>query len=201
MVLSNFRTEIAFHRGYRAEEIIAKILRDEGYYVVFLADNQERGQNGAPGARNRDDFITLPDLAVFLRGKQGYVEIKFKASADFTVLTGREEHGIGKRKWEMYCKIQKETGSLVYLFIYEGNSGAILYATIDELAPLMREYNGDKMDPGGMVFFARASFDLWGKIAVVDGQIYDQLWLFSEDEGDKLFKLQRKFSQEHTCKP
>ncbi len=210
-----FEQSKEYRIGYNAESILAQILREEGYYTIFTADVKERGRNGAPGARSGSGFITLPDLDVGKNGYRGFVEVKYKYKADFTTITRRHEHGIGWNKFEMYRKAQQQFGCDVFLFIYEGKDGVILYNRLDILLPkrnyyikrtgqfsfyfqergerhsIARRYHGDKMDRGGMIFFPRASFSLWGKISQMEDVIYTQLDLFStsRDEGDKLFQI------------
>lgn len=193
---ANFKAE-NIYKGDRAEDVIAFILRAEGYYVVITADLQERNTNGAPGARSDDNFITLPDLDVAKKGYRGWCEVKYKKAYSFTRITQRPEHGIGLRKFKMYQRIQQETGTPVYLFVYEADSGAVLYNHIDILLAeeFYRIYNGNKMDSGGMIYFARSNFNLWGKVALIGKDIYQQLDLFSltdtKGQGNKLFDFIR----------
>lgn len=188
---TDFYSSKSFSKGYRAETILAQVLRADGYYVVILADNQERGQNGAPGARNGDQFITLPDFQILKRGHIAYAEIKFKSEATWTRTLQQEDHGIGLLKWKMYQRIERESGLPVYLFIYEGDSGAVLYNRLQNLAKVARFSDTDKMDRGGMVFFPRASFGLWGHIAVLKGELWRQVGLLTlEEERDKLFAFE-----------
>lgn len=196
---TSFKAE-NIYKGDRAEDIIAFILRAEGYYVVITADLQERNTNGAPGARNDDSFITLPDLDVAKKGYRGWCEVKYKGASTFHRITQRDEHGIGIRKFKMYQRIQQETGTIVYIFVYEANSGAVLYNSLDVLLTdgFFRTWTGKRKkgnDKGGMIYFARSNFNLWGKVALLGKDIYQQLDLFSltdtKGQGDKLFDVIR----------
>lgn len=187
----NFRSTEEWHKGERAEDVIKGVLRRDGFYVYALSDISERGNPGAPGARNDNDFITLPDLDISGNGWRGFAEVKGKSEPTFTRKTGQYDHGIPLSSYRMYRKIKEETGSPVFLFIYEFKSGAILFSEIDDLK--VRIYDKDKMSKGGMAFFSRSSFDLWGKVALVNGTQANQLDFFPiiEGEGRNLFKLTR----------
>lgn len=74
------------------------------------------------------------------------------------MLTRREEHGIGIVSWRHYWTIQERTKCEVWLFIVEGKTGLLLSQSLTVLERESRYYRGDKMDPGGMVFFDRAAF-------------------------------------------
>ncbi len=214
-MIGEFEKTEEFYKGHKAESVIAQMLRDEGYYVIVNADLKERGRSGAPGARKKNGFITLPDLDVAKNGYRGFVEVKYKTKADYTTVTNRDEHGIGLNSFKKYREAQRQFGSEVLIFILEGQSGAILYNTIAILLPdvdyhierkgtlsfvykeqgekhsLARIYHGNAMDYGGMIFFPRSSFGLWGKIALLGEEVWTQIGLFDEikGEGEKLFKV------------
>lgn len=187
----NFRSTEEWHKGERAEDVIKRVLREEDFYVYALSDISERGNPGAPGARNDHDFIVLPDLDISGKGWRGFAEVKGKSEPTFTRTTGQYEHGIPLNSYKMYQRIKEETGAPVFLFIYEFKSGAILFSEIDDLET--RIYYGNKMSKGGMAFFFRSSFDLWGKVALVNGTQANQLDFFPiiEGKGRNLFKLTR----------
>lgn len=207
-----------FVKGYKAEGVIADLLRSEGCYVIITADVKMRNGNKAPGATNGSGgFITLPDLDVANQGYRGFVEIKYKSKASFTTITGRLEHGVGYGNFLAYQKASKEFGVPTFLFIYEGDSGAVLFNRIDillperdyhiekngamnliyqaegESSPVARVYAGGAMNRGGMIFFPRSAFDLWGRVAIMEDNIYTQLGFFDsiDGEGDRTFEIVR----------
>jgi hypothetical protein len=103
----------------------------------------------------------VPDLDISKDGVRRWAEVKTKAAATYTRVTGRYEHGVPKRHYESYLKVQEITGCPVWLFVYEENTGTILCGRLDDLARVRREYVGDKMSRGGMVFFPRSAFKLY----------------------------------------
>lgn len=186
--LQSLTDKVEFRRGYNAESVLADCLRDDGYFVHITADLEERGHRGAPGARSGNNFITLPDLDVASKGHRAFVEVKYKSEASFTIKTGRYEHGFGLRKYRMYCQAQQTYGTPVYIAVIEGKTGAVLMATLDELG-VPRIYDGNKMDAGGMAFFPRGAFGLWGYVRTYTGQLPLGIPL---DKGDgDLFKVAR----------
>jgi len=219
--INSIETTREFYVGSSAEAVIIFLLRDAGYYVIDLANTRERGRNGAPGARNNGKFITLPDLDIGKMGYRAFAEVKFKEDYTFTRLTGVKDHGIGLRNWKMYLEASKQFGVETLIFIYEGTSGDILFNSISNLTPTgkdyridprgintcyydksdgslrFRIYRGEKMDPGGMVFFPWDSFERWGNIALLGDEIYKQLSfddlvnIKAVDEGDKVFRVLR----------
>jgi hypothetical protein len=98
--VNTFEQTEEYRKGFDTESTLAQILRDDGYFVVITADVKERGKNGAPGARSKEKFITLPDLDVAKNGHRGFVEVKYKYEADFTTVTNRLEHGIGLNQFK-----------------------------------------------------------------------------------------------------
>lgn len=179
-------------KGNQGEEIVAHLLRKDGYYVTCLSDIRERGRSGAPGATTQKDFLTLPDLQASSQGYTGYCEVKWKTRADFTRITQREEHGIDKICWDHYQEIRDKTGLSVFLFIYERKTGAVLYENITTLGKVKR-YT-PKMGRGGMIFFPRATFNLWGRVVPLEEGLFIQLDMFRKiggNSGDKLFGLIR----------
>jgi hypothetical protein len=178
-------------KGDQGEQIVAHILRKSNYFVICLSDINEQGRGGAPGMRNNQTFHTLPDLQVALQGKLGFCEVKWKTKADWTRITQQEEHGIDKVCWDHYCQVSKQTGTDVFLFIYERKSGAVLYNHINFLRKVIRYTS--KMGRGGMCFFPRSSFYLWGRVIQVGKNYYHQLDAFQmlglEGDGDKLWGI------------
>lgn len=188
----NFKPDLVL-KGNQGEQIVSFLLRKDGYFVTCLSDINEQGIGGAPGMKTDKDFLILPDLQAALRGKIGYCEVKWKTEATFTRITQREEHGVDKRNWDHYYMVQSETGIPVYLFIYERKTGAVLYSLIEHLSGVSRYTS--KMGKGGMIFFPRASYALWGRVAQLGGHFAVQLDMFErmnlEGEGDKLFGVVR----------
>jgi hypothetical protein len=182
-------------KGNQGEQIVAALLRKEGYFVTCLSDINEQGKNGAPGMRSDNEYLILPDLQVALNGRLGYCEVKWKTKPDWTVITNQNEHGIDKHCWDHYQMVRIKTGADVFLFIYERKSGLVLYNHIDFLDSIKRfAPNWGKVDrmgnrKGGF-FFPWLSFHKWGIVIPVNEEIYIQATMFSpkiEGQGDRLF--------------
>ena len=77
--------------------------------------------------------LVLPDLDVSKSGKRLWVEVKHYTNTPFNRKFGIYVHGIKKRHYEHYLKVQKETGNIIYLFISEIKNNCLLYSKLDEL--------------------------------------------------------------------
>src|SRR5690606_7501752 len=110
------------------------------------------------------EAFPVPDLDIARGGIRRWAEVKTKAAATYTRLTGRLEHGIPKRHYRAYKRVQEITGCEVWLFIYEEDTGDVLCAKLDELEAVKREYDGPKMSRGGMVFFPRDAFLVFANV-------------------------------------
>jgi hypothetical protein len=156
--MTSFSERLAFGRS--AEETVAHLLQHRfGCHVVPVYDYNANDK--APRLQGAADSFALPDLDVSRNGVRSWVEVKTKSNAGSpTRLTGQDEHGFSWRLFEHYRRVQRITGTPVYIFILELRSGDLLCQSLDTLDRVKRVYEGDKMDRGGTVFFPRASFDL-----------------------------------------
>lgn len=154
------RDSESFRRGRVAEVLCAAVLRSKGHFVIPTYDYS--GEDGARAPIMASDYcgVVLPDLMAAKRGQVAHFEIKLKARADFTYSTGRLEHGVGLRRWRDYLRVEQEFGSRLWLWICEPATGDILSCSRAELSKHARIYRGEKMDPGGMIFFPRSIFTL-----------------------------------------
>jgi hypothetical protein len=152
-----FRSSPKFLCGREAELLVAAWCRDRGYYVIPSYDYSGPDGARAPMAQGSKDAIILPDLQIAAAGRSKWAEVKAKGSANYTITTGRYEHGIGYRKWGAYRRIQRQTGCFVYLFVVELDRQMVLAESLDVLGP-GRVYRGPKMDLGGMIFWPRQKF-------------------------------------------
>jgi hypothetical protein len=147
-------------KGHNGEKLIARLLRESGWYVLPSYDYNGEDDK-APRLQGARIGFVIPDLDIAKSGNRRWAEVKTKESADFTRITQRLEHGMPLRHYRDYLRVQEITGCEVWLFIYEMATGDVLYAKLDDLAKVGREYHGNKMSPGGMVFFPRDAFELW----------------------------------------
>lgn len=156
-----FRETVEFQRGHNGERMVAELLQQHGWYVIPSYDYAGEDHDKAPRLQGALGGFIIPDLDIAKDGARRWAEVKTKAEATFTRITQRLEHGISKRHYEHYQKVQQITGDEVWLFVVEENTGTVLFAKLDDLEPFKRVYNGDKMSRGGMVFYPRDCFKVW----------------------------------------
>ena len=159
-----FPAEWKFQKARTGERLIASLLQREGWFVIPSYDYSGEDGDKAPRLEGLKAGYVVPDLDVARNGVRRWAEVKTKASAVYTRITKRLEHGIPKRHYGCYLEVQRITGCKVTLFVYEENTGEILFGALDELAKVKREYTGGKMSYGGMVFFPRDAFNLFRRV-------------------------------------
>lgn len=159
---TDFRASPEFKRGRTGERMIASLLQKDGWFIIPSYDYSGEDGDKAPRLEGLQAAYPVPDLDIARDGERRWAEVKTKAAATYTRITGRFEHGIPKRHFESYMRVQKITGCQVWLFIYEENTGKVLYGKLDDLAAVRREYDGGKMSRGGMIFFPRDAFTVYG---------------------------------------
>jgi hypothetical protein len=154
----SFRERAEFLRGRVAEQIVATFLQQRGWYIIPSYDYSGEDGNKAPRIQGLYNGFVLPDLDIAKVGHRKWAEVKAKGRPTFTRITQTYDHGIGYRKWNHYRQIQQLTGCHVWLFIIEENSQLLLAESLDVLS-VGRRYEGDDMDPGGMMFWPRTAFN------------------------------------------
>lgn len=161
MNAGDFQT--ALEHGKQGELLFSFALQEREFFVTHLAAVQN---GGAPRTFGKyGAAIILPDLQAHKNGKTYSIEVKRKAIANPTKINGgRLEHGIGLRKFREYCRYQERTGALFIIGIVEENTGELLARALNNLMN-PRIYVGDKMDPGGMAFWARDDFLSFAQIS------------------------------------
>lgn len=152
----SFRESDEFIRGRTGEHIVATELQLKGWYVVPSYDYSGEDNNKAPKLQGAIASYVLPDLDLSKEGMRRWGEVKTKAEPTFTIMTQQFDHGIDRRHYEQYLKIQRITGTPVFLFIYEECSGDILYLSLNSLDEYKRF--SSRMGRGGMVFWPRDKF-------------------------------------------
>ena len=159
-----FRETEEFRRGRNGERLVAELLQSRGWYVIPSYDYSGEDGDKPPRLQGAVTAFPLPDLDVARDGQRRWAEVKTKKRADYTRITGRLEHGIPKRHYRAYKRVQEITGCEVWLFIYEEETGEVLFAKLDDLEAVKREYDGPKMSRGGMVFYPRDAFNVFARI-------------------------------------
>jgi len=151
--------------GKHGERVVARILRERGWYIVPSYDFT--GTDGAKAPRmigQRLGFV-IPDLDIARGGTRYWVEVKTKTAADFTRLTQRFEHGMQLRHYTDYQRVQQESASPVWIFVLELAASELLFIALDKIEDMKRVYDGRKMGRGGMVYWPRAAMRVLCRIA------------------------------------
>lgn len=139
---------------------MAEWLQKRGWHVIPSYDYAGSENNKAPRLQGEKVAFVIPDLDVSRSGRRFWVEVKSKSNASFTRSTQRLEHGISARHWADYWRVQRETGTVVWLFVVERESGSLIGQTLERLEPMARRYEGSSMGRGGMIFFPRDAFSV-----------------------------------------
>jgi len=156
-----------FQMGRNGEKLTADLLRKRGWYVIPSYDYTGEEGNKAPKLEGQRAAYVIPDLDIAKDGTRRWAEVKTKSGATFTRINNRYEHGIPLRHFQHYLATQRVTGCEVWLFILEQDTGDVLFGRLNDLAEVRREYRGDQMSRGGMVFFPRDAFRLFTTMATV----------------------------------
>jgi hypothetical protein len=155
MTLVPFREREEFKRGRSGEQRVATVLRERGWHVIPSYDYA--GEDEHPPRMEGPQAATyiLPDLDVCKSGDRRWAEVKTKTAPSMGRISGELEHGIPLRHFAHYQAVQRESGSPVYLFIFEEASRKLIYCKFDELGA-GRVSNGAGM--GGMIYWLRRQF-------------------------------------------
>lgn len=154
-----FRDKEEFKRGRNGEQLSAAWLQSSGWYVIPSYDFAGEDGDKAPKMMGPLAGYVLPDLDVCRDGKRFWCEVKTKDEPTFTRITGQHEHGMSLRLFRQYKQVERHTGNKVFVFVYEEKSRWLLCRPLgEEKGPGVRIYNGERMGPGGMIFWPRFSF-------------------------------------------
>lgn len=164
--------------GKMAEELVHRLVRA---WVPSMgtasANDLSQDTNVAPMIRDLRDRegnpipLVLPDFDLAGKGLRAWLEVKARARCgdfdpDSAARTNvKKTTGLVRIPlWQHYVQIQAETGTPVFLAIYEDDQGDILIASLDELnVPYpdgpMSECVGSL---AGHLTFLRDSLEVWG---------------------------------------
>lgn len=168
-----------FLYGRTVEQLIAQFLRERGFYVNPTFDYAGQDGEHAPWLESDADRMPVPDLDVAGEGARRWVEVKGKHKAIWRVDRKQYEHGISLRQFRNYQRVQAQTGTEVWLCIYEQLTGDLLLARIDHLALSFVEgemVKGDQRE-GPMANWPRMVFTCVARIHKARGGIAEQLEL------------------------
>lgn len=174
-------------RGYSdfGEDHIARGLSAKGWFILPYG---KMGKGHAPLAQSCDEAIILPDLQIMAQGKNRWVEVKRKTRPAFMRSERCFKHGFCKRQWDHYRKFEVEAGVETWIFIWEVENRAILYAPISYLkhpqvrkaTPFKEKSSNNRTDfcTHGMVFFRRDDFWVMNESEFLSGT-WNDTWLLT----------------------
>jgi len=153
--MSRFDETAQYLKGLHAQEIVAELLTRAGCYVIKSYDYSGKDGNKAPRMFGAMQSYILPDLDVARNGKRWWAEVKYKDHPNLWRKTNTLEHGIDKRHYDHYLRVQSETGCHVWLFVFEESSQIVLAESLDRLG---EPRFGWQYGHGGMVNWPRDRF-------------------------------------------
>ena len=122
--------------------------------------------NKAPRMQGLSASLVIPDLDIAKGGTRRWAEVKVKATALLWRKTGEYQHGIDRRHYEDYLRVEKITGCHVWLFILEEDTQTILAESLDKLG---EPRFGPQRGKGGMMNWSRERFSMKVAVASVPG--------------------------------
>ena len=153
-------------RGREAEIAVAKWMMRRGWHVVPSYDYAGLDHEKPPRLQGELKGYAIPDLDVSKDGERRWLEVKWKARPSPTYssrLTCRKgivpAHGIARRLVDQYKEVQRITGTAVWIFVVEGESGKWLCQKLDELRA-GKEWSTASALMGNMVFWPRDAFKI-----------------------------------------
>jgi hypothetical protein len=154
----SFKETKEYQIGNQGELKVVEMLQKRGWFVIPSYDYSGDDGNKAPKLQGLCKNLVIPDLDISKNGSRKWAEVKTKNAATYTRITNRYEHGIPLRHFEHYRDVEQITGCEVWLFIFELDTGQVLFQKLCELEKSKRIYDGGKMSWGGMIFFQRDKF-------------------------------------------
>lgn len=113
----NFEKNLEF--GRIAEEEVKDFLVKSGYFVINSYDFTGSNGDKAPRMEGLPGKYVIPDLDASKDGRRIWVECKHYTVAAFNKTREMFVHGIKRKHYNHYKKVEKESGCPVYLFIKE----------------------------------------------------------------------------------
>lgn len=152
----SIRTTEKFQRGRNGERLVADALKERGWMVIPSYDYSGEDDH-APRMEGQAAAYILPDLDICRKGQRRWAEVKTKHAPSLGRISGKLEHGIPLRHFHHYQSVQRETGTEVWLFIYEEAARKLIFEKLDNLGE-GRVSNASSMSRGGMIYWTRDKF-------------------------------------------
>lgn len=148
----NFEQRLEFAKQF--EKAVAAWLQRRGWLVLPTYDFSGKDDDKAPKlmAQQWSKSLIVPDLLA-CRGETHWVEVKYKTHAEWTWMTQRYETGLNLRLWDHYREVWRVSGIKIWIVFVHRDEAEMRCGDIEYLNKLRRVYRGDKMSPGGTIFF------------------------------------------------
>ena len=150
----NFEEKLIF--GREAEKEIELYFIKKGYHVIRSYDYTGEENNKSPKMFSLFKNHVLPDLDISKEKKRVWVEVKHYTYAPLNKKLNKYVHGIKKRHYNDYLKIEEITGNIVFLFIKERQSNNILYEKLNKLKSYPCQCGN--CDSNCLIYFDREDF-------------------------------------------
>jgi hypothetical protein len=161
-----FRESTNFLRGRAGEQTVKCWLQKRGWWVIPSYDYTGENGDKAPRMQGLSSSLIIPDLDIAKTGLRRWAEVKTKTKANHRWTTDTYEHGIDRRHYEHYLRVQEITGAHVWLFIVEENTQTILAESLDRLG---KPRFGCQYGKDGMANWPRDHFSIKVPISGVPG--------------------------------
>ncbi len=162
----SFKSSQRSQWGRWAEEVVARWLRSEGWYVTQTCKIED---GGAPKAIGAISAHVLPDNLCSKNGFSRWGETKFKDSPTFFRARNELRHGVDLNNWNDYLRVETETGIPGDLFLLEWRPNVnseprplLLTMSFRQArnVPVQEIPAGvQSWAPHGMIYWARKSFE------------------------------------------
>lgn len=164
-----FRESPNFLKGRRGEQIVKRWLQARGWWVIDSYDYSGENGDKAPRMKAALQSLIIPDLDIAKNGARRWAEVKTKTKALWWRKTQQLQHGIDRRHYEHYLRVQQITGAHVWIFIVEEDNQMILAESLDRLGKprIGMEYGKD-----GMANWPRDRFSIQVHVTTVP-QLFD----------------------------
>lgn len=121
---------------YAGEMIVAAWLKFRGNGIIPSYDYTGTNGDKAPRLVFQSGGLVIPDLDVCHNGNRAWFEVKTYHGPAENKRHNCLVHGVEKRLYDDYLKVEKETGSTVYIVILEYKSGELLIARLRKIETL-----------------------------------------------------------------
>jgi hypothetical protein len=136
--------------------MVERFFRERGDYIIPTDEYSGWRNDKAPLAHGPYNSLIIPDLDTFSNGRRRWVEVKTKRDSTLTRMSGQYEHGMPLKHYYAYQSVQRESGCVVCLAVYEIATGMLLFSAIDDLGEGRHAWMAGEWH----IFFPRDKFEV-----------------------------------------